>query len=312
MGGSAATRRIVRQTGWPPICLSTTAPGDPIPNPMETPPRTLRPIVMPTFAPAPDLDPEAYDRMARSVRALLGIDLSQYKPAQVWRRVNGFASAKGLPDADALVAKVQHDAELRQAFLDMLTINVSEFFRNVEAWDALVAQFLRPMLLAQLSVRIWSAGCSLGYEPFTLAMLAREIAPHTPVKIMATDLDDTILSRARTGNYTEAQMAGVSPSRRARFFRNVGSNWEAKPELQALITWKRHDLLRDPYERPYDLICCRNVVIYFTEAAKVDLYKRFCDALRPGGVLFLGATESIPNVRNVGLLPAGLTFYKRP
>jgi chemotaxis protein methyltransferase CheR len=267
---------------------------------------------MPVFAPVPDLDPEAYDRMARSVRALLGIDLSQYKPAQVWRRVNGFASAKGLPDADALVAKVQHDAELRQAFLDMLTINVSEFFRNVEAWDALAAQFLRPMLLTQLSVRIWSAGCSLGYEPFTLAMLAREIAPHTPVKIMATDLDETILSRARAGTYTEAQMAGVSPSRRTRFFRNVGANWEAKPELQALITWKRHDLLRDPYERPYDLICCRNVVIYFTEPAKADLYKRFCDALRPGGVLFLGATESIPNVRNVGLLPAGLTFYKRP
>jgi chemotaxis protein methyltransferase CheR len=152
----------------------------------------------------------------------------------------------------------------------------------------------------------------LGYEPFTLAMLAREIAPHTPVKIMATDLDETILSRARAGTYTEAQMAGVSPSRRTRFFRNVGANWEAKPELQALITWKRHDLLRDPYERPYDLICCRNVVIYFTEPAKADLYKRFCDALRPGGVLFLGATESIPNVRNVGLLPAGLTFYKRP
>jgi chemotaxis protein methyltransferase CheR len=250
--------------------------------------------------------------MALSVRSLLGIDLSQYKPAQVWRRVNGFASAKGFADADALVAKVRQDAVLRQAFLDMLTINVSEFFRNVEAWDALVAQFLRPMLLNQLSVRIWSAGCSLGFEPFTLAMLAREIAPHTPVKILATDLDDTILSRARKGIYTEPQMAGVSPSRRARFFRQVGSDWEAKPELQALISWQRHDLLRDPCERPFDLICCRNVVIYFTEPAKADLYRRFCDSLRPGGVLFLGATESIPNVRAVGLLPSGLTFYRRP
>jgi len=116
---------------------------------------------------------------------------------------------------------------------------------------------------------------------------------------------------AKTGNYTEAQMAGVSPSRRARLFRNVGGNWEAKPELQALITWKRHDLLRDPYERPYDLICCRNVVIYFTEAAKTDLYSRFCESLRPNGILFLGATESIPNPRSVGLTPAGLTFYQR-
>jgi len=280
---------------------------------METPPRSERPqFVLPTFAPVPDLDPEAYDRMARNVRALLGIDLNQYKPAQVWRRVNGFANARGLADADALVARVRQDADLRQAFLDMLTINVSEFFRNSEAWDVLVAQFLRPMLLSQLSVRIWSAGCSLGYEPFSIAMLAREIAPQTPVTILATDLDDTILSRARTGVYTEAQMTGVSPARRARFFRSVGPNWEARPELQAPIAWKRHDLLRDPYEHPFDLICCRNVVIYFTEAAKTDLYGRFREALRPGGILFLGATESIPNARAVGLQPAGLTFYRRP
>ena len=267
---------------------------------------------MPAFAPVPDLDPEAYDRMASSVRSLLGIDLTQYKPAQVWRRVNGFATAKGLADAEALVAKARQDAVLRQAFLDMLTINVSEFFRNPEAWDALVSQFLKPTLLGQLSVRIWSAGCSLGFEPFTIAMLAKEIAPHTSVYILATDLDETILSRAQNGIYTEQQMAGVSPSRRTRFFRKVDNNWEARPELQAMITWRRHDLLRDTYERSFDIICCRNVVIYFTEAAKAELYKRFCDSLRPGGLLFLGATESIPNVRSVGLLPSGLTFYRRP
>jgi chemotaxis protein methyltransferase CheR len=279
---------------------------------METPTQPARPAVLPVFTPAPELDPVAYDRMARDVRGLLGIDLSQYKPAQVWRRVNGFALARGLPDADALVAKARQDENLRQAFLDMLTINVSEFFRNLEAWDALVAQYLKPMLLGQLSVRIWSAGCSLGFEPFTIAMLAREIAPHTPVNILASDLDETILARARAGIYTEAQMTGVSPSRRARFFRPLDKNWQARPELQALITWKRHDLLRDPYERPFDIICCRNVVIYFTETAKTELYKRFCESLRVGGVLFLGATESIPNVRSVGLLPSGLTFYRRP
>jgi len=268
---------------------------------------------MPVFTPVPDLDQAAYDRMAHDVRKLLGIDLTQYKPAQVWRRVNGFATASGLPDADALVAKAAQDATLKQAFLDMLTINVSEFFRNPEAWDALVAQYLKPMLLGQLSVRIWSAGCSLGFEPFTIAMLARELAPHTPIYILATDLDDTTLSRAKKGQYTESQMAGVSPARRAKFFRQLDNkSWEARPELQAPITWRRHDLLKDPHEHPFDIICCRNVVIYFTETAKTELYKRFTEALRPGGLLFLGATESIPNVRAIGLLPSGLTFYKRP
>jgi chemotaxis protein methyltransferase CheR len=143
-------------------------------------------------------------------------------------------------------------------------------------------------------------------------MLAHEIAPNVPVKILATDLDETILARARQGSYTEAQMAGVSPARRARFFRQVDKNWQATPELQAPITWRRHDLLRDPYQQPFDLICCRNVVIYFTETAKTDLYTRFRDSLRPAGILFLGATESIPNVRSIGLLPAGSTFYQRP
>jgi chemotaxis protein methyltransferase CheR len=284
---------------------------------METSSRPARPAISPIFAPVPELDLVAYDRLATEVRGLLGIDLSQYKPAQVWRRVNGFAVARGLTDPDALVAKARQDAILKQAFLDMLTINVSEFFRNPESWELLTARFLKPLLHEQQSVRIWSAGCSLGYEPFTLAMLCREIAPATTVRILATDLDDTILSRARKATYPEPQMAGVSEARRTRFFRRSEDQapfaaWEVKPELAALVTFRRHDLLKDPYEKPFDLICCRNVVIYFTEPAKAELYRRFCAALRPGGLLFLGATESIPNTRLVGLEPAGLTFYRRP
>jgi chemotaxis protein methyltransferase CheR len=280
---------------------------------METTSRPERKLpVMPIFTPVPELDQVAYDRLAVDVRALLGIDLTQYKPAQVWRRVNGFASAKGLAGPDALISKARVDPVLKQAFVDMLTINVSEFFRNPEAWVALSEQFLKPMLGSQPSIRIWSAGCSLGYEPFTIAMLCREISPTLKVSILATDLDETILSRAKTATYTEAQMAGVSPARRARFFRQDGDKWQVKPELQALVSWRRQDLLKDPYDKPFDIICCRNVVIYFTESAKADMYRRFGDSLRPGGILFLGATESISNVRAVGLLPSGLTFYKRP
>jgi chemotaxis protein methyltransferase CheR len=264
------------------------------------------------FAPVPDLDEAAYERMALQVRSLLGIDLSQYKPAQVWRRVHGFASARGLPDVASLLERSRTDPTLRQAFMDMLTINVSEFFRNPEAWEMLATSILRPMLTAQVAVRIWSAGCSLGYEPFSLAMICREIAPKTPVKILATDLDETTLGKARAGIYNEGQMAGVSAARRARFWHVDGANWEAGLDLRSMITWKRHDLLRDPHDRGFDLICCRNVVIYFTETAKAQLYTNFLGALRPGGTLFLGATEAITNVRASGFVPAGLTFYQRP
>jgi chemotaxis protein methyltransferase CheR len=264
------------------------------------------------FAPVPDLDEAAYERMAVQVRTLLGVDLSQYKPAQVWRRVHGFATARGLADVSTLLEKSRNDAVLRQAFMDMLTINVSEFFRNPEAWDMLATSFLRPMLTSQVAVRIWSAGCSLGYEPFSLAMLCREIAPKTPVKILATDLDETTLAKAKAGVYAEQQMAGVSPARRARFWQQSGGNWEAGPELRSMITWKRHDLLREPHDKGFDVILCRNVVIYFTEAAKSQLYSNFLGALRPGGILFLGATEAITNVRASGFVSTGLTFYQRP
>jgi chemotaxis protein methyltransferase CheR len=269
-------------------------------------------MVLPAFPPAPELDTVAYERLARDVLNLLGIDLAQYKPAQVWRRVNGFATARGLASPDALLAKARMDPALKQAFLDMLTINVSEFFRNPEAWDVFVERYLGPMLRTQPSVRIWSAGCSLGFEPFTLAMLARELAPIKRVYILATDLDETILSRARAARYAEAQMAGVSETRRNRFFRRADDKWEVRPEIRAMITFLRHDLLKDPYDHPFDIIVCRNVVIYFTEAAKRELYRRFCDTLRPGGILFLGATETISNARAVGLVSTGLTFYARP
>jgi len=279
---------------------------------METSSRPERLLPPPGVVSVPEMDDAAYERLAREVRMLLGIDLSQYRRAQVWRRVNGFALAKGLPGPDALVARVRRDAVLRQTFLDMLTINVSEFFRNPEAWDVLAERHLGPILRRQQSVRIWSAGCSLGYEPFTLAMLALELAPDANLQILATDVDETVLSRARVATYNEAQMAGVSAVRRSRFFLSKGDTQEIRPEVRALVEFRRHDLLRDPYEQSFDIIVCRNVVIYFTEGAKLAMYRRFGGALRSGGILFLGATESILNVNAVGLESVGSTFYRRP
>ena len=129
---------------------------------------------------------------------------------------------------------------------------------------------------------------------------------------MATDLDETILAQARASRYTDAQMLGVSNARRARFFRPDGEIWEARPELRALVNFRRQDLLRDAYESGFDLIACRNVVIYFTEDAKSQLYQKFAKALRPGGLLFVGATEAIGGARDFGLEPIQPGFYRRP
>lgn len=262
--------------------------------------------------PGVELDTAGYAKLTREVRSLLGIDLALYRPAQVWRRVLGFASARGLTGPDDLVARARVDGQLRQSFMDMLTINVSEFFRNADAFETLARSHLGPMIRSQPLTRVWSAGCSAGYEPYSIAILARETSSTARIQIHATDLDETILATARAGRYGTAQMLGVSPARRARFFTATPTGFEVRPEIRALVTFARHDLLRDPARPGFDLIACRNVVIYFTDEAKARLYRGFAGALRPGGILFIGATETISDPRAVGLSPITPGFYQRP
>ena len=257
------------------------------------------------------VDHDAYERFASGVRGLLGFDLTQYKRPQVWRRANSFAKQKGFATCDALVAACRGDLELRMAMRDMITINVSEFFRNPEAWEGLRTGVLPEMLKLGRPIRFWSAGCSLGYEPYTFAMMVKEAGNSGATQITATDLDDTILVQAKASSYAEHQMVGVSPARRARFFEHPGELWVVKPELRAMVQWRRQDLLKDPFPSDLDVIACRNVVIYFTDDAKDVLYRRFAGALRTGGALFIGATEAISNPRQFGLETIVAGLYRK-
>ena len=129
--------------------------------------------------------------------------------------------------------------------------------------------------------------------------------------VLLVDLDETILAQARASSYAEAQMVGLSPARRSRFFGQDGDRWVVKPELRNMVQWRRQDLLRDPFPSDLDLIACRNVVIYFTDEAKDALYHRFSAALRPNGYLFIGATEAIGNWRSFGLKMLSSGLYQR-
>ena len=273
----------------------------------------IRGDLPPASLPAqPPVDEAGYARLAADVRALLGMDLTQYKAAQVWRRVNSFATGRGFAGADDLLAAARADAGLRDAFRDMLTINVSEFFRNPEVWDALAANYLPAILRPGQPARIWSAGCSIGFEPYTIGMLAREGFAQAGYRMLATDLDVVALAQAQAGRYREDQMAGLSEARRTRFFRQApDGRFEVGPELKAPVAFRRHDLLADRYETGFDLVVCRNVVIYFTEDAKREIFARFAASLRPGGTLLIGATESINQARSSGLIAHGAGFYEK-
>ena len=198
-----------------------------------------------------------------------------------------------------------------------MTINVSELFRNPERFVELEKDFI-PALLADApsrGLRVWSAGCSYGAE----AVHARRPpqggrAARAAHELVATDIDETILARARDGVFTEQDLANVSAERRRKWFEKLpDGGWQAVKELRSAVKFSRLDLLADPYPKTRDLILCRNVVIYFNDDAKEKIYERFFEALRPGGVLFIGSTERGQRLgdASAGSGP-GTFFYRRP
>jgi chemotaxis protein methyltransferase CheR len=259
------------------------------------------------------LDDSDYAAFVHRVRRITGIDLNGYKPEQMRRRLLALAARHGSANLCSFAAAMERDGAALTAFKNFFTINVSEFLRDGPRWDDLAERVL-PDLLAtkgRKGLQVWSAGCSYGAEPYSLAMLLDELAPRLPHIVLATDIDETILSRAREGaRYQENDLRNVSEQRRARFFqRGVDGTYAVNPVLKERIRFVRHDLLTDVPTTGLDLIICRNVVIYFTEQAKRLLYKRMWDALRPGGVLFVGGTEVVVGARELGLEPFLTSFY---
>lgn len=263
-------------------------------------------------APKPD-----YARFCQGIKSLTGIDLGQYRPAQMERRLRTFAERNGCKDLDAYLVTLKGDKAALDGFLDRMTINVSELFRNPERFLELEKQIL-PKLLEQhpRGLKIWSAGCSYGAEVYSLFVLAKELAPRANHELHAYDLDERVLARAREGVFSPTDMRNVSPDRRTKWFTEEkgpnGPQWRAKDELRRGIQFKRFDLLKDRFPTGMHLIACRNVVIYFNDDAKDILYRRFLDALVPGGVLFVGSTERINGSEDMGWEKAGTFFYGRP
>jgi len=262
---------------------------------------------------------EVYQEVKRNVKRLLDLDLDHYKDEQMRRRLDSWLVRSGAPDWKTYFDRVRIDEKERTRFRDYITINVSAFFRDPERWKSL-AEMVLPRLLkeslgrvgSENGLRIWSAGCSIGAEPYTLAILLDEMAPRRRHSILATDYDLGALNKARQGGpYTAEEIQNLTPAQRSAYLQPGGPPYYVTPNLIKKITFQEHNLFADPFPKDLDLIVCRNVVIYFTAAAKEKLYQAFRDALRPGGVLFVGATEIIPHPQTYGLRNAGISFYER-
>ncbi|MCR8642289.1 protein-glutamate O-methyltransferase CheR [Paenibacillus sp. N1-5-1-14] len=257
------------------------------------------------------MDDKDYTLFIEGVKSFTGIDLAQYKEAQMKRRLTTLRTKKGYASFALYLEALKKDKLLLNEFLDRMTINVSEFWRNPNRWEILEKRFLPEMLANNRRLKVWSAACSTGEEPYTLAMILAEQGALKDSKLIATDIDDNVLEKARVGQYIDRAVRDVPPAYLKKYMIEQGVHYTASEELKRGVTFKKQNLLLDTFETGFDLIVCRNVIIYFTDEAKTELFHKFARALRPGGILFVGSTEQIFSPGVYGFEPAETFFYRK-
>ena len=259
-----------------------------------------------------------FKEIAALVYNACGIVLGEHKREMVYSRIARRIRERKLTDFSTYLAYLNsHKDQEFDAFINALTTNLTSFFRESHHFDYLKKQLV-PALLVQNKnsrrVRIWSAGCSTGEEPYSLAMALHELFPSNwDVKILATDLDSNVLKKAHTGVYSAANVNGLDDALLKRWFLKSkdGESYKVKPKLQQLISFKRLNLLQDwPMKGPFDLILCRNVVIYFDKDSKDLLFKRYAKILAPHGHLFLGHSETMGK-EHIEFKNLGKTMYQK-
>ena len=248
----------------------------------------------------------------RALERAIGVPLGQYKEPQMKRRLASVMTRRGISGWPQFEKAIAADAQLLSDVRDTLTINVSEFFRQADRFLELQTKWFPQLLKEKRNLKIWSAGCSVGCEPYSLAMILNEVDPKGTHTILATDVDMPILGRARDGSgYLPTEVRSVPPALLRKYFIEEDNTFRVIDEIRRKVTFRRQDLLSDPYPTDLDVILCRNVVIYFTDEAKHHIYTGFAKALRPGGLLFIGGSEMIMRSGDMGFRTAGTSMYQR-
>lgn len=253
-----------------------------------------------------------YEEFKAQVFNLTKIDLNAYKERQMKRRLESLISKKGLDGYQAYFLKLKSDKDYLKEFLSYMTINVSEFYRNPTQWDVLESEVL-PILFKNNKgrLKIWSAACSTGQEPYSLVMMLSKHVPLNQISIIATDIDEIILGKAQKGQYDPRDIKGIPEEYIGKYIHEKNGVYVVDDDIKKCITFKQHNLLKDTYPSQCDLIVCRNVLIYFTEDAKKGIYSRFNDSLVKDGVLFVGSTEQIINSQNYNFKSLRTFFYQK-
>ncbi len=244
-----------------------------------------------------------YDAFREYLESTCGIVLGDNKQYLVMSRLGRLMNELGIGSLEELVKRLNGglDRKLRERVIEAMTTNETLWFRDSFPFD-----ILKEIILPELAerrvrkVRIWSAACSSGQEPYSISMTVQEYMSSNPgrlgeVEIVATDISPAVLEEAKAARYDAMALArGLSEERKARFFIQEGDSWRVRPEIARRVSFRQANLLQ-PYTTlgRFDVVFCRNVLIYFSAESKRDILARMARVLNPGGYLFLGSSESI-------------------
>lgn len=257
--------------------------------------------------PTTTITPEEYQRFREFLEKVCGIVLGDNKQYLVSSRLNRLMADQKLDSIGALVDALNRDRgrELTNRIVEAMTTNETSWFRDVHPFNTLKERILPELAKDRRTpIRIWSSACSSGQEPYSISMTIQEFQMANPgllktdVQIIATDISPAMLEIAEKGKYDDLAMArGLTPERKKRYFRETPSYWQINPQISSRIQFKQLNLLQShALLGRFDVIFCRNVLIYFSSESKQDILTRMSKTLNPGGYLFLGGSESITGI----------------
>lgn len=265
------------------------------------------------------LTKSAFQSIAGALYDEAGINLPETKATLVYARLVRRLRALKLASFEQYCELIGDPTSgERQMLISSLTTNVTQFFREPHHFEHLNSVAL-PALLADARrggrIRIWSAGCSTGQEPYSIAMTILDAAPDArklDLKILATDIDPDVIDEGAAGVYSETALASLLSGRLSRFFvRDEGSTWRVADDIRRLVSFKRLNLNGQwPMRATFHAIFCRNVVIYFDEAKQREIWRRFSTSLDPGGWLYIGHSERVSGPAASRFESAGVTCYR--
>jgi len=227
-----------------------------------------------------------------------GFDLDSYKDKCIQRRISFRIRTSGCKNAEEYIDLLNRKEEEVKKLLNALTINVTEFFRNQSTFDKL-KDIVFPDIFAAKggsgTVRIWSAGCASGEEPYTIAIILKEFFSEElkrfNIEITATDVDEGILKKGTEGLYQRDKLVGMVPDLRVRYFKEDGDKYRLSNDIKKMVSLRKEDIFQERLNRDKDLIICRNLLIYFSREKQEWVLNEFWKALNPGGFLILGRAE---------------------